>query len=502
MRSRDFLIEYKRDITAKNLGSRLLASAERENITDVDQILAALEEMDPTPNKQYTLWLANQYNKQQFRLEDRPRIKDVLEKFINAKSRLEQRDINRYDFHSLEDAMDRIYNVELQAPQQVAPETQQTFEVPPNTTVLYNGPLGLLAVPKTQKASCILGSGTKWCTAGKQDNLFSEYHSEGPLYIWRDKNGEKYQFHFPSGQFMNSKDRQLSATLIKHFAHDHPVLKKLFADPGKPITTDGKKALPYADKIYKARFPAGESAMLKAASRNSDKLWDLFYYTLSYKKERWPELEKLLLKDPHSLGLLTEYAIKRVRGRWPEAEQVLIKHPDHAIYYAKKVLKGRWPEIEAAIAKDPKLAHEYADTIIQGRFPAGEAAIAKDPGWAYDYAADVIGGRFPAGEAAIAKNREWAYLYARNIIRGRWPEAEKKIASDIEYAYEYARNIVKGRWPEAEKKIASDPEYAYEYARKVVKGRFPAGESAIKRSIFYKKYKAFVEKIKAKKKTT
>ena len=154
MRSIEFLREYNRDITKQKLGDRLVAASQRDRQQDIDTILAELETMDPTANKQYVLWLANQYIKGLFRLEDKPRVKDVLEKFIKARSRLPEKDIGRYTFHSLEDEMDKIYNVELK-PQQTADEPK-TFEVPKNVKVLYNGPLGLLAIPLTKEASCEL----------------------------------------------------------------------------------------------------------------------------------------------------------------------------------------------------------------------------------------------------------------------------------------------------------------------------------------------------------
>jgi hypothetical protein len=438
------IVEYKREVTAKNLGPRLLASAERESITDVDQILAALEEMDPTPNKQYTLWLANQYIKQQFRLEDSPRIKDVLEKFINAKSRLEKKDINQYDLHSLEDQMDEIYNVELETPSE-----EGIFEVPEGAEVLYNGPLGLLAIPKTKKASCILGSGTKWCTAGDKKNQFAYYSKDGPLYIWRDKNGEKYQFHWESMQFMDRRDRPISQEQVDYFRIKHPVLKKLFAAKEKEIATDPKRAYWYAKDIIGGRWPEGEAA---------------------------------IATDPERAYL---YAKDIIRGRWPEGEAAIAKHPYSAYVYAKDVIGGRWPEGEAAIAKNAEWAYKYATDVIGGRWPEAEAAIATDPKMSYYYAYHVIGGRWPEAEAVIAKDPERAYLYARDVIGGRWPEAEAVIAKDPERAYLYARDIIGGRWPEGEAAIAKNAEWAYKYARDVIRGRFLEGEAVIAKDRYW-----------------
>jgi hypothetical protein len=432
MRAKDFLFEYKRGITAKNLGSRLLASAKRESITDVDQILAALEEMDPTATKQYTLWLANQYIKQQFRLEDRPRITDALRKFINAKSRLEQRDINKYDFRSLEDQMDKIYNVELDAPSE-----EGIFEVPEGAEVLYNGPLGLLAIPKTEEASCELGSGTRWCTAGNEDNRFESCSKDGPLYIWRDKNGEKYQFHWESTQFMDRRDEPISQEQMDYFRTKHPVLKKLFAAKEKEIAKDPEWAYEYARDVIRGR---------------------------------WPEAEAVIATDPE---WAYEYARDVIRGRWPEAEAAIAKDPKRAYRYAGNVVRGRWPEVEAVIAKDPEWAYLYAKDIIRGRWPEAEAVIAKDSGDAYKYAMYVIVGRWPAGEPAIAADPQWAYWYARDVIGGRWPEAEAVIAKDPYSALGYALNVIGGRWPEAEAAIAKDAKWAYLYAKNVVGGKWP-----------------------------
>jgi hypothetical protein len=219
--------------------------------------------------------------------------------------------------------MDKIYNVELEK------STESTFEVPEDAEVLYNGPLGLLAIPKTEKASCELGSGTRWCTASSENNMFQYYSKDEPLYIWRDKNGKKYQFHWESMQFMDRQDRPISDEEITYFRTKHPVLKKLFAAKEKEIVKDFDLAVSYARDI--------------------------------------------------------------IRGRWPEFEAAIATDPAQAYQYAWEVIGGRFPAGEAAIAKDSFWAYKYAKNIISGRFPEGEAAIAKDPYWTSMYAMNFVG---------------------------------------------------------------------------------------------------------------
>jgi len=554
MKSVEFLFEYRRDVTAQKLGDKLLASAKRENITDIDKILATLEDMDPTPNKQYTLWIANQYNKGQFRLEDKPRIKTALERFMQAKSRLPEKDIGRYDFYQLENAMEKIFNPDVGKPE---PQTVDTFEIPneikDEVEVLYNGPLGLLVVPKTKKASCVLGSGTRWCTAGREDNMFSTYNRRGPLYIWRDKNGEKYQFHFSSNQYMDKQDRPIPNKLMSYFSNKHPVLKKLFDlrlkyifEKKRPMYT----IIEFVKNTQKILPKELEDIILKNPERA------LIYYSY-VKKDRWPKLEKIIL-DKSNVKLAFRYAknmSSKVAGRFLKGESLIAKYGGWALEYATSVIGGRFPEGEKEIAKDPFFAYEYARSVIGGRFPEGEKALVENPYLAIEYAQNVIKGRFleaedniandantsiryvdairrrfPKGEKLFAKNAELAikyallglkgrrfeqgenviakdprvaYFYAKGVVKGRWPEGEKAIATDPDYAYRYARDVIDGRWPEGEKAIAKDAKSAFHYALHVIEGRFPKGEKAIANTIGFKNdYKNFLARLKRKKKSS
>jgi len=478
MRAREFLLEYKRYVTAQQLGPKLAQAGEREGITDVDKILAALEAMDPTTNKQYMVWLANQYIAQKFRLGDQPRIIDALTNFQTIKSRLPEKDIGKYDLHSLEDTIDRALGSELGSAEALS---SGTFPVVPDSKVLYNAPLGQLSIPKTKKASCELGTGTKWCTAwrtaAKSDNLFTRYASDGPLYIWRDKDGSKYQFHFPRVQFKDSSNIDLSPKTINYFRTQHPVLKKLFAMGEKEIANPAN-AYRYARDIIKGRWPEGEAAIAKSPAFS-------YEYARYVIKGRFPEGEAAIAK---SSAFSYEYARYVIKGRWPEGEAAIAKDPYLSYEYARYVIKGRFSKGEAATAKDPRGAYDYAREVIKGRWPEAEAAIAKDPELAHSYALYVIKGRWPEAEAAIAKDPYSSYSYAREVIKGRWPEVEAAIAKVPYSAYAYARYVIRGRFPEAEAAIAKDPRWAYEYARYVIKGRFPEAEPRLRRSDFWDSY--------------
>jgi hypothetical protein len=367
------LLEYKRDITITKLGDKLVNAATRDQQQDIDTIISALEQMDPTTNKQYVEWLARQYIKQQFRLEDYPRVNDVLVKFEQIKNKLAQKDINQYTFRSLEEVIDKEFNVELKD------EVDDTDV--PGVKNLYKGSLGRLDVPMTKEAAKLLGKGTKWCTAAEKNNMFNYYSEKGPLYVWRDKSGDKYQFHFETRQFMNSRDNPIPHDQFMLFRTKHPVLSKMFNKGEQQYLTNAETAYLYARDI--------------------------------------------------------------VEGRWVEAEKVFVKHPRLAYLYARNVVEGRWKEGESIIATNPEYSVLYAIFVLdERRFLEGESIIATGADWSYKYARDVINGRWVEGEKAIATDPRYAYFYARDVIKKGFPEGEPVIMQS-EYAEPYTKLIQK-----------------------------------------------------------
>ena len=444
MRAKEFIIEYKQDQTINAYGNKLVQKAtsnrEPDNIT---KIISALEAMDPTKNKQYVIWLVRQYLAGKFRLEDQQRILDDLTTYNQLKPRLpvEQRDINKLSYSALVDVIDQVQNINLNTPDVTSNATTPesgTFPVVPGSKVLYNGPYGQLAIPETEEASKELGRGTRWCTSANKNNMFSQYNDDGPLYVWRDRDGSKYQFHFESGQFMDSKDRPISDKELDYFRNKNPITSKLFAQKEKEIIDSSN-----AERAY--------------------------VYAINVLKSRWPEAEPFIAKDPRTVG---EYAKNVLKSRWPEAEPFIAKDPGTASAYAINVLKSRWPEAEPVIAKDSKSAYLYVRNVLQGRWPEAEPFIAKNPGTASDYARYVLDyKRFIEAEPFIAKDPRYAYYYAKDILKSRFIEAEPFIAKDPEQAYLYARNVLKSRWPEAEPSIAKNPVYANLYASDILQGQ-------------------------------
>jgi hypothetical protein len=191
------LLEYDHQITLTKQGPQLKVAYDKNEFdsslaggeVESSEILTRLEQMDPTVNKMYMLWIVRQYMNSKMRLEDYPQVFGGLEAFHKAKPRLpvEQRDINRFDLHQLYELVDSFSDTQ----QEPSNDTKLNRD---DVEVIYNGPLGTIASPKTEEASCELGSGTKWCTVGKQNNMFHTY-ADSPLIIFQAPGGAKYQFN-------------------------------------------------------------------------------------------------------------------------------------------------------------------------------------------------------------------------------------------------------------------------------------------------------------------
>jgi hypothetical protein len=290
MLTKELILEYRRDLTAKNYGSSLLPIIKQQGLDDVEIALEKIESMDPTYNKQYSEWLVRQFIKGQYRLEDQERVFSVLSSFNSLKQRLPiiQRDIQKYDFYGLNDWFDRVHNIKIGSRSDTV---RNNYLSVPESKILYNGPLGTLLIPETIKASKILGKGTRWCTT-KAEN-FNYYNNRGPLYIWIDKNGEKFQIHFETRQFKDSSDRELTDDL-KNQLFNNPVLKQLLLEKNSiPV-----EWIKYLDKKHKTQ------KYLEAVIENDVNILSIPDELIT--KEMWVEAIK-------QNGSLLEYVPKNLR---------------------------------------------------------------------------------------------------------------------------------------------------------------------------------------------
>lgn len=145
-------------------------------------------------------WLVKMYVKGQYKLEDIEQIKQDLVKFNTIRTRLptNQHDLGRYsDLNQLYDAIEASHTAspEMKGTSRLQkPEIRELF-IHHHAKVHYEDKYIKVIVPFTENASCLLGSGTKWCTAAtKTRNEFDYYHSQGNLYIIFTHDGKRYQF--------------------------------------------------------------------------------------------------------------------------------------------------------------------------------------------------------------------------------------------------------------------------------------------------------------------
>ena len=355
------LFEYHRKNSAKKWKTAL---AEISSNTDPEETLKEIEKGDPTDNKTYIQWIISQLRENPVLINDMNHMYDLLKSYEYYKLRLpkEQQDIYKLNYQQVFDIIDKIDNPEV--------DFENTKEIDLNITgvnqneygVIYDGPLGRLVVPKTKNAACILGSGTKWCTAAtSSNNAFSDYAEQGKLYYWRDATG-KYAFHFENLEFKDIQDIDIDWDILKDWRNNHRVLKHLFKEGEKRLGFDilnnslnntqilnyfvnytfdvmderlakdpeniflNHVKINYVIK-YVRKYP--ESAnVVESIILNKESFYDVNTYNkIVRKNERWPGLEKIMLNkqaEYNISAIMIDYAENIIKGRWPEFEEIIL----------------------------------------------------------------------------------------------------------------------------------------------------------------------------------
>jgi len=272
---------------------------------------------------------ADAQNLNTFQLEDADQITDTLRNFERIKSQIppQQRDIGSYPtYYQFEDYVDEIAGGSAQT--EISDEVLKRNDV----TVLYNGPLGTVTIPKTHDASCVLGRGTKWCTAtSNNDEWFKHYNESNDLIIYKEKpGGAKYQFHVSihTIEARDARDRSIPYSQLVQFKEKHPVMSKILKD-------SRLKAVKNLAKTSWNKSPDGSLGVTDTQET------EIFNALLDYNEKRgggvMPFLDGYYTSRMSTYGLanakklpiqkytkrLVKYATQRKKP-WPQMEKLVI----------------------------------------------------------------------------------------------------------------------------------------------------------------------------------
>ena len=194
---------------ARELNSLVNAFVNKNPNVDSND-LAELFTADPTTIRnsrgtfagKYCTWIGNQYVNGKLKVGDIPELKKALKTYNINKSQITT-PIN--NIGSLSDLITIIsdYTDDFKATRQLSKGEQALEKV-------YEDADWVVYIPHTYEASRKIGGDTSWCTASSDDRYFNMYTKDGPLYVnIRKSDGAKFQFHFPSKQFMDSDDKKI-----------------------------------------------------------------------------------------------------------------------------------------------------------------------------------------------------------------------------------------------------------------------------------------------------
>jgi hypothetical protein len=189
-------------------------------------------------------------------MEDLYKVTEDLQKFDRFKSRIKgEKDINKLTPSQLYDAV-KEFDLTLAT---TTKAERKSAPVHPGAELMFDGENWRVIKIENKgatgkEAACFYGGNnkeTRWCTSAPGASWFDRYIKDGPLYVIFNPNDpkiapetglpvERYQFHFPSNQFMDKDDR--SVDLIKMLSGPMVELKSFFKPEfAKGLTVGGEK---------------------------------------------------------------------------------------------------------------------------------------------------------------------------------------------------------------------------------------------------------------------
>lgn len=267
--------KVKPKLSKKELNALVMADP-TTRLNDVDLGNMSKEDLNKIKAGKYVQWLIKQYltlkterepgengydrelaNVRETFMEDLYKVTDDLKKFERFKGKIQgEKDINKLSVDQLYDAV-KDFDLTLAS---TTKAERKSAEVHPGSKMVYDGPNWRVIEiedkgPVGKEAACFYGGNnqeTRWCTSTPgTDQWFNRYIKDGPLYVIFNPNDtdiapttglpkNRYQFHFPSNQFMDKDDRQQD--LVQLLTGPMVELKDFFKPEfAKGLTVGGEK---------------------------------------------------------------------------------------------------------------------------------------------------------------------------------------------------------------------------------------------------------------------
>lgn len=241
------------------LKSIILADPTTKAPQNFDVQGASVEDMEKVKVGKYTQWMlknfltptfdfawtdvekgTERYNRmmnehQRLFIEDLHKMTNDLKKYERFKNQLPQdkRDINKISANELFDLVKDFKLEKTKASKQEKEQAKTSYQYP-GSEIMYKGSNWTLIKIEDKgelgKGAAVFFGGyqdgdngeSRWCTSAPGLSYFNTYIKDGPLYVVlpNDDKGqvgkrtglpkERYQFHFPSDQFMDRDDRRVN----------------------------------------------------------------------------------------------------------------------------------------------------------------------------------------------------------------------------------------------------------------------------------------------------
>jgi hypothetical protein len=365
------------EATIKDVEKRIPIWVKNYFIGDQDkanEIIPQVIEADPTKGK-YSEWLIKQWkNGTAIFPEDSEKLQEVLSSFDQKKSKLEEKDINKYTPGSLAKVLDQQLGLTKSERKKAR---KGSMELPPGAEFIGKYDEFEVVRITDANASSLLCSGTKWCVANKDSA--ESYLKYSPTYLFYENGERKYLAHTESNQYMDvyndvvepKIEREMKWAMIRldPSASSLPLVLDLYRDPQYKISDDDLIVIITAVYEKFANNPTPTSYLesvkklrdLMYKMSTSDEFYDDIYDDDSPQYKKLKSIADIIKKmfstmleaiqadngsfDVYDIMELGKQDENKIIRQWMERNAEFY---EMFSYYYNTDMKGRWKALEDA----------------------------------------------------------------------------------------------------------------------------------------------------------